>query len=99
MVMKCSGLALAPGPRPGHRSGGAAAAPSITVPTLLMRGLRSELVSERRVQALHEVIPHATRLDVAEADRMIVGDRNDAFTAALVSYPRRLRADPRAVGG
>ncbi|HEX4093337.1 MAG TPA: alpha/beta hydrolase, partial [Trebonia sp.] len=59
------------------------AAPSITVPTLLIRGLRSELVSERSVQALHEVIPHATHLDVAEAGHMIVGDRNDAFTAAL----------------
>jgi hypothetical protein len=31
--------------------------------------------------------------------RMIVGDRRDAFTAALVSYLRRLRADRRAVGG
>ncbi len=75
------------------------AAPSITVPTLLIRGLRSELVSERSVQALHEVIPHATHLDVAEAGHMIVGDRNDAFTAALASYLRRLRADQRAVGG
>jgi pimeloyl-ACP methyl ester carboxylesterase len=75
------------------------AAPSITVPTLLIRGLRSELVSERSGQALHEVIPHATHLDVAEAGHMIVGDRNDAFTATLVSYLRRPRADQRAMGG
>jgi pimeloyl-ACP methyl ester carboxylesterase len=68
------------------------AAPSITVPTLLIRGLRSELVSERSVQALHEVIPHATHLDVAEAGHMIVGDRNDAFTASLADYLGRLRA-------
>lgn len=75
------------------------AAPAITVPTLLIRGLRSELVSERSAQALHELIPHATHLDVSEAGHMIVGDRNDAFTAALVSYLRRPRADQRAVGG
>jgi hypothetical protein len=30
---------------------------------------------------------------------MIVGDRNDAFTAALVSYLDRLRADRGVVGG
>jgi pimeloyl-ACP methyl ester carboxylesterase len=68
------------------------AAPSITAPTLLIRGLRSELVSERSVQALHEVIPHATHVDVAEAGHMIVGDRNDAFTTALAGYLGRLRA-------
>ena len=77
----------------------AQAAPSITVPTLLIRGLRSELVSERSVRALREVIPHATHLDVADAGHMIVGDRNDVFTAALVSYLGRLRADQSAVGG
>jgi hypothetical protein len=47
----------------------------------------------------HEVISHATHLDVAEAGHMIVGDRNDGFTAALVSYLRRPRADQRATGG
>ena len=30
---------------------------------------------------------------------MIVGDRNDAFTAALVSYLGRLRADRGVLGG
>jgi pimeloyl-ACP methyl ester carboxylesterase len=68
------------------------AAPLITVPTLLIRGLRSELVSERSVQALHEVIPHAAHLDVAEAGHMIVGDRNDAFAEVLVDYLGLLRA-------
>jgi len=68
------------------------AARSVTVPTLLIRGLRSELVSERSVAALREAIPHASHLDVAEAGHMIVGDRNDAFTAALAGYLGRLRA-------
>jgi pimeloyl-ACP methyl ester carboxylesterase len=86
-------------PTLAHHLEVARAAASITVPTLLIRGLRSELVSERSVQALREVIPHATYLDVADAGHMIVGDRNDAFTASLVSYLDRLRADQRAAGG
>jgi pimeloyl-ACP methyl ester carboxylesterase len=86
-------------PTLAHHLEVARAAPSITVPTLLIRGLRSELVSERSVQALREVIPHATYLDVADAGHMIVGDRNDAFTASLVSYLNRLRADQGLVGG
>jgi pimeloyl-ACP methyl ester carboxylesterase len=86
-------------PTLAHHLEVARAAASITVPTLLIRGLRSELVSERSVQALREVIPHATYLDVADAGHMIVGDRNDAFTTSLASYLDRLRADQRAVGG
>ena len=93
-------LVADPGGEPvlAHHLEVARAAPSITVPTLLIRGLRSELVSERSVQALHEVIPHATHLDVAEAGHMIVGDRNDVFTASLVSYLGRLRADRHGTG-
>ena len=86
-------------PTLAHHLEVARAAPSITVPTLLIRGLRSELVSERSVRALREVIPHATYVDVADTGHMIVGDRNDAFTASLVSYLDRLRADQGAVGG
>jgi len=80
-------------PTLAHHLEVAQAAPSITVPTLLIRGLRSELVSDRSVQALREVIPHATHLDVADAGHMIVGDRNDVFTASLVSYLGHLRAE------
>ena len=79
-------------PTLAHHAQVAQAAPSITVPTLLIRGLRSELVSERSVRALREVIPHATHLDVADAGHMIVGDRNDAFTSQLAGYLGRLRA-------
>lgn len=86
-------------PTLAHHLEVARAAPSITVPTLLIRGLRSELVSERSVQALREVIPHATYVDVADTGHMIVGDRNDAFTASLVSYLDRLRADQGVAGG
>jgi pimeloyl-ACP methyl ester carboxylesterase len=75
-------------PTLAHHAQVARAAPSITVPTLLIRGLRSE----RSVRALREVIPHATHLDVADAGHMIVGDRNDAFTAQLAGYLGRLRA-------
>jgi pimeloyl-ACP methyl ester carboxylesterase len=86
-------------PTLAHHLEVARAAASITVPTLLIRGLRSELVSERSVAALREVIPHATYLDVADAGHMIVGDRNDAFTASLAGYLNRLRADQQADGG
>jgi pimeloyl-ACP methyl ester carboxylesterase len=62
------------------------AAHHVRVPTLLIRGMRSELVSERSIRVLREVIPHATYVDVADAGHMIVGDRNDRFTAALLDY-------------
>ena len=68
-----------------------AAARSLTIPTLLVRGLQSDLLSEGGVRRFLELVPHAELADVAGAGHMVAGDRNDAFNGAVVSFLERLR--------
>jgi len=63
-----------------------AAARNIGVPTLLVRGAKSELVTPESVTHLREAIPHAEYADVADAAHMIAGDRNDAFNAVVLEF-------------
>lgn len=63
-----------------------AASRLVTVPTLLVRGLLSELVSDRTVASFRAAVPHATFADVADAGHMVAGDRNDHFTAAVGEF-------------
>jgi non-heme chloroperoxidase len=67
----------------------AAAAGRITVPTLLVRGRMSDIVSEAGVQELRALVPHAEIVDVAGAGHMVAGDRNDAFNAAVIEFVER----------
>ena len=62
------------------------AARNITVPTLLVRGRVSDLLSEEGAQELLELVPHAQMVDVAGAGHMVAGDRNDLFNDAVVSF-------------
>lgn len=66
----------------------AAAARAITIPTLLVRGHLSDLLSEEGAQELLGLIPHARLVDVADAGHMVAGDRNDLFNDAVVSFLR-----------
>jgi pimeloyl-ACP methyl ester carboxylesterase len=65
------------------------AAAAVTCPLLLVRGARSEIVSEAAVQAFLRVAPGAEYVDVAGAAHMVAGDRNDAFTASVLEFLRR----------
>ncbi|HTK64915.1 MAG TPA: alpha/beta hydrolase [Pseudonocardia sp.] len=56
-----------------------AAARSITVPTLLVRGRESDVLSEAGARELVDLIPHARFVD-AQAGHMVAGDDNDVFT-------------------
>lgn len=58
----------------------------LTIPTLLVRGRLSDLVTEAEVDAFVEMVPHASTVDVANAAHMIAGDRNDVFTDAVVRF-------------
>lgn len=84
--------ALITGPRalPGSRSEDrlAVAAANVSIPLLLVRGGRSELVSERGARELLTLVPHAEYVDVAGAGHMVAGDRNDAFGAAVIEFLR-----------
>jgi non-heme chloroperoxidase len=68
----------------------AAAAADITVPTLLVRGRMSDIVSEDGVRELRELVPDAEVVDVAGAGHMVAGDRNDAFNDAVVDFVDRV---------
>ena len=63
-----------------------AAARAITVPTLLVRGRVSDLLSEEGAQELLRLVPHARLVDVAGAGHMVAGDRNDLFNEAVVTF-------------
>ena len=62
------------------------AAASITVPTLLIRGGQSDIVSERGVADLLSTIPNARHLDVAGAGHMVGGDDNDVLSEGLLDF-------------
>ena len=68
------------------------AARRITLPTLLVRGRISDLLSEEGAQELLALVPHAQLVDVAGAGHMVAGDRNDLFNDAIVSFLDSVRA-------
>ncbi len=62
------------------------AAAMVTVPTLLVRGGDSDLVSTESVREFLAVVPHADYVDVSGAGHMVAGDDNDAFTTAVLGF-------------
>jgi pimeloyl-ACP methyl ester carboxylesterase len=62
------------------------AARRLTLPTLLVRGGSSDLLSEEGAAAMRALVPHAKQVDVAGAGHMVAGDRNDRFNAAVVEF-------------
>lgn len=71
-----------------------AAARSVHVPTLVVRGLRSDLTDDTGVRELVDAIPDARPIGVADAGHMLAGDDNDVFTATLQAFLDDLPADP-----
>jgi pimeloyl-ACP methyl ester carboxylesterase len=69
-----------------------AAARALTIPTLLVRGRMSDIVSEAGARELEELVPHAQVVDVARAGHMVAGDKNDLFNDAIVTFLDGVRA-------
>lgn len=67
-----------------------AAARNITVPTLLIRGGHSDIVSEEGLREMQQLIPHAETVEVPATGHMIAGDDNDVFTARLGEFLSRV---------
>ncbi len=63
-----------------------AAAAALRVPALLVRGASSELVAEEHAREFMDLAPDAEMVDVAGARHMVAGDRNDAFTEAVIAF-------------
>jgi pimeloyl-ACP methyl ester carboxylesterase len=71
------------------------AARRLTLPTLVVRGGLSDVVSEEGVQEFLALVPQAEYVNVADASHMVAGDRNDAFTRAVVSFLTRVAPPSR----
>ena len=63
-----------------------AALANIRVPTLLVRGLLSDIVTEEGVQEFLRAIPGSRLIDVGDAAHMVAGDQNDVFSNAVVDF-------------
>ena len=63
-----------------------AAARNLRVPALIVRGRLSDLLSEDGVRHFLELVPHARYADVSGAGHMVAGDRNDAFSHAVLDF-------------
>jgi pimeloyl-ACP methyl ester carboxylesterase len=71
-----------------------AAANKVRIPSLLIRGLESDVVTDEGVADLKCRIPALEVFDVPNAGHMVAGDKNDAFNQGLFDflerqYPRR----------
>ncbi len=62
------------------------AAQNLAIPTLLVRGRMSDLITEEGAQKFLEQVPHAKYVDVSGAGHMVAGDRNDKFTRAVSAF-------------
>jgi pimeloyl-ACP methyl ester carboxylesterase len=56
------------------------------LPTLMVRGRQSDLLSEEGAAEYKRLIPHGQFVDVAGAGHMVAGDRNDVFNDAVVKF-------------
>ena len=65
------------------------AARRLTMPVLLIRGRMSDVLSEAGVHDFLRLVPHAEVADIAGADHMVAGDRNDAFNTAVFDFLAR----------
>jgi pimeloyl-ACP methyl ester carboxylesterase len=71
-----------------------AAAKTVTIPALLVRGASSELVQEEHAKDFLKLVPHATYVDVTGARHMVAGDRNDQFANAIEGFLSNLKNEP-----
>jgi pimeloyl-ACP methyl ester carboxylesterase len=63
-----------------------AAAERVTIPTLLVRGAQSDVLSPAGIEHFLGLVPHARFVDVGGAGHMVAGDDNDVFTGAVGTF-------------
>lgn len=59
------------------------------VPTLVVRGLHSDVVSDAGIEHFRTVMPDLEVFDVPGAGHMVAGDRNDSFNEGVLRFLRR----------
>jgi pimeloyl-ACP methyl ester carboxylesterase len=66
-----------------------ACARNLTLPTLLVRGGLSDVLTEEGAKEFLELCPHAEYVNVEGAAHMVAGDRNDIFSGAVIDFLAR----------
>ncbi|MDP6874697.1 MAG: alpha/beta hydrolase [Alphaproteobacteria bacterium] len=66
------------------------AAENLSLPTLLVRGGLSDVLSEAGAQSFLEQCPQAEYVSVKDAAHMVAGDRNDIFAGAVIEFLGRV---------
>ncbi|MGB8332595.1 MAG: alpha/beta hydrolase [Polyangiales bacterium] len=61
----------------------------LTIPTLLVRGRMSDVVTEEHAREFLAAAPHAEYVDLEGAAHMVAGDRNDVFGDVVSDFIRR----------
>ena len=71
------------------------AAAQVRQPTLLVRGMESDVVSLDSASALRRLVPHLEFADVHGAGHTVVAERNDIFCDAILGFLSRRMAAAR----
>ena len=58
----------------------------ITVPTLLVQGALSDILTYKEKEEFLNAVPHAKFAEIQQATHMVVGDKNDIFAEAIVDF-------------
>ncbi len=67
-----------------------ACASHLSLPTLLVRGGLSDVLSEEGAQEFLALCPHSEYVNVTGAGHMVAGDRNDHFGNAVIEFLQRV---------
>jgi pimeloyl-ACP methyl ester carboxylesterase len=76
-----------------HQADLLAAATRIRVPTLLISGAASDVVSSSTIEEFLQLVPHARHVAVARATHMVAGDENSPFTRHVLEFLQGLPRD------
>jgi len=67
-----------------------ACARALKVPSLLVRGGMSDVLSEEGVREFLTLAPHSEYVNITSAGHMVAGDKNDTFGKAVVEFLTRV---------
>ena len=59
---------------------------SIDIPTLLIRGGRSNIVDDEGAEHFRGLLPHAQHITIVKSGHMVAGDDNTDFNAAILEF-------------
>ena len=58
----------------------------ISVPTLLVQGALSDILTIKEKEEFLNAVPHSKFAEIQQATHMVVGDKNDIFAEAIVDF-------------